>query len=105
MNSTILAARLKTLAYRTVYMIEQLPKSKIAQTIEGQVLRSGFSAAANYRAACRAISSRSFVSKLSIAFEEADETLFWLEAVNELHLIPNDRLSLLLQEASELAAS
>ena len=73
-----LEARLKDLAYRIVSMAEFLPKKKISGIIEHQLMRSAFSAAANYRAACKGISANAFISKLSIAFEESDETLFWL---------------------------
>jgi four helix bundle protein len=71
-----LEGRLKNLAYRIVAMYEHLPKKKIAGIIEAQLLRSAFSAAANYRAACKGISTKAFISKLSIAFEEADKLYF-----------------------------
>ena len=104
MDSIILEGRLKNLAYRIVAMCEHLPKKKIAGIIETQLLRSTFSAAANYRAACKGISTRAFISKLSIAFEEADETLFWLEVIKELKLLPEKKLSLLIAEAIELSS-
>ena len=67
-------------------------------------MRSSFSAAANYRAACKGISKKSFVAKLSIAFEEADESLFWAEVIKELKLLPEEKLSYIIKEASELAS-
>ena len=70
--------------------------------IEDQLLRSAFSAAANYRSACKAQSEKAFKSKLSIAFEEIDEALFWLEAINDLNLIPQEKIALLIKEADEL---
>ena len=57
---------------------------------------------ANYRAACKAQSAKAFKSKLSISFEEIDEALFWLEAINDLNLIPQEKIALLLKEADEL---
>ena len=104
MNTKELQQRLKRLAYRIVPMCEQLPPKKISRIIEQQLLRSAFSASANYRAASKAISKRSFISKLSIAFEEADETLSWLEDIKELKLISFEKLSLLLKEATELSS-
>jgi four helix bundle protein len=104
MDSKILEGRLKNLAYRIVAMCEHLPKKKIAGIIEAQLLRSAFSAAANYRAACKGISTKAFISKLSIAFEEVDETLFWLEVIKELKLLPEKKLSLLITEAIELSS-
>jgi four helix bundle protein len=104
MNSKILEGRLKELAYRIVAMAEKLPKQKMSGIIESQLLRSAFSAAANYRAACKGISTKSFISKLSIAFEEADETLFWLEVILDLNLMPENKLTLLIKEATELSS-
>ncbi len=104
MDSKILEGRLKNLAYRIVSMTEFLPKKKISGIIEMQLLRSTFSAAANYRAACKGISTKAFISKLSISFEEADETLFWLEVIKELKLLPEKKLTLLIAEAIELSS-
>lgn len=102
MDSTQLQNRLKDFSYRIVTLCEALPKKKISLIIEDQILRSSFSAAANYRAACKAQSHKSFVSKLSIAFEEIDETLFWLEVVCDLKLIKETKLQSLIKEADEL---
>lgn len=104
MNPKELENRLKALGYRIVNVCDALPKTKIAKVIEGQLLRSSFSAAANYRAACKAISKKAFVSKLSISFEEADETLFWIEVIQDLKLIPVDKLSAIIKEATEMAS-
>src|SRR5215510_13156550 len=92
MNANELQKRLKNFAYRIVPLCESLPSKKIARIIEDQLLRSAFSAAANYRAACKAQSSKAFKSKLSIAFE----------VIAELGLVNKKKLSLLLKEADEL---
>jgi four helix bundle protein len=102
MNAAELQKRLKEFAYRIVPLCESLPAKKISRVIEDQLMRSAFSAAANYRAACKAQSAKAFASKLSIAFEEIDESLFWLEAISDLHLIKADKLSLIVKEADEL---
>lgn len=102
MNAAELQKRLNEFAYRIVPLCESLPAKKISKIIEDQLLRSAFSAAANYRAACKAQSSKAFKSKLSIAFEEMDESLFWLEVIEELGLIRKQKLALLLKEADEL---
>lgn len=104
MNAKELEGRLKSFAYRIVNLCNALPSKKISRIIEDQLLRSAFSAAANYRAACKAISKKAFVSKLSIAFEESDESLFWLEAIDELRLLPVEKLSAIIKEATELAS-
>ena len=102
MNSAELQLRLKKFAYRIIPLCEVLPSKKISRIIEDQLLRSAFSAAANYRAASKAQSDKVFRSKLSIAFEEMDETLFWLEVLADTQLIAEDKLSLLIKEADEL---
>jgi 23S rRNA-intervening sequence protein len=48
-----------------------------------QLLRSGTAVAANYRAACRARSRAEFAARLGIVVEEADETMLWLELLDE----------------------
>lgn len=102
MNSIELQGGLKKFAYRIVPLCESLPSKKISKVIEGQLLRSAFSAAANYRAACKAQSPKSFTSKLSISFEEMDESLFWLEAITDLKLINLKKMDLIIKEADEL---
>ncbi len=102
MNATELQQRLKNFAYRIVPLCESLPKRKVSRVIEDQLTRSAFSAAANYRAACKAQSPKAFTAKLSIAFEEMDESLFWLEVIADLKLIPVQKLSLIIKEADEL---
>ncbi|MFN8266031.1 MAG: four helix bundle protein [Chitinophagaceae bacterium] len=102
MNSGELQKRLKDFAYRIVPLCDSLPAKKISRVIEHQLLRSSFSAAANYRAACKAQSGKAFTAKLSIAFEEMDESLFWLEVIADLALLNSSKLSLILKEADEL---
>jgi four helix bundle protein len=102
MDATELQFRLKEFAYRIVPLCESLPSKKISRVVEDQLLRSSFSAAANYRAACKAQSSKAFTAKLSIAFEEIDESLFWLEVIAELKLLSTRKMELILKEADEL---
>jgi four helix bundle protein len=67
------------------------------------LLRSAFSAAANYRAACKAQSKKAFSSKLSMAFEEIDESCFWLESITDLQLLNKDIMVEILTEGDQLA--
>jgi four helix bundle protein len=103
MNAAELQIRLKGFAYRIVPLCETLPSKKLCKVIEDQLLRSAFSAAANYRAACKAQSPKAFTAKLSIAFGEIDESLFWLEVIDDLKLISKGKMILILKEADELA--
>jgi len=102
MKSQELQQKLKSYALRCVKLHENLPKSEVSKVIGNQLLRSAFSAAANYRAACNAQTKKSFVAKLSIVFEEIDETAFWIEMIEETKLLPLQKLNLLHTEAIEL---
>lgn len=99
-----LRQRTKQFALRIVRLFQGLPRSEEARVLGRQVLRSGTSLAANYRAVCRARSKAEFISKMGTVIEEADETVFWLELLIETGLVPRTRLSSVLAEANELVA-
>lgn len=102
MNALELQKRLKEFAYRIVPLCDSLPVKKVSKVISDQLIRSAFSAAANYRAACKGQSNKAFSAKLSIALEEIDESLFWLEVIVDLKLVKEEKLLSLLKEADEL---
>lgn len=99
-----LRARTKQFAIRIVRLFRSLPKNDEARIMGKQVLRAGTSVAANYRAVCRARSRAEFISKIGVAVEEADETVFWLEILVETGIVPRVRMQKLLAEANELLA-
>jgi four helix bundle protein len=99
-----LKKRSKEFALRIIRLFQALPKSAEAQIMGRQALRSATSVAANYRAACRARSGAEFVAKIGVALEEADETQFWLELLEESGVVAGTRLVSLKQEAGELTA-
>jgi len=99
-----LKLRTKEFALRVVRLYRALPPREEARTIGKQLLRSGTSIGANYRAACRARSRAEFVAKLGIVLEEADETVFWLELMQESGILSSQKLTPLTQEARELTA-
>ena len=72
--------------------------------ITKQIIRSGTSVAANYRATCRARSKAEFIAKIGLVEEEADETALWLELLVESGIVAERKLSALLQEANDLTA-
>jgi len=82
-ESEILKDRTRRFALRIVKMYRALPRAEEARIIGKQVLRSGTSIGANYRAACRARSRAEFVAKLGVVLEEADETVFWLDLLRD----------------------
>jgi four helix bundle protein len=97
-------ARTKQFALRVVRLFQALPRRDEARTLARQLLRSGTSVAANYRAAGRARSKAEFISKMGTVIEEADETVFWLELLVEAGILPESRVKDLLGEANELLA-
>jgi four helix bundle protein len=99
-----LRARTKQFAIRIVRLFRSLPKNDEARIMGKQLLRAGTSVAANYRAVCRARSRAEFISKIGVAVEEADETVFWLEILVETGIVPKARMEKLLAEANELLA-
>ena len=96
--------RTKAFALRVIKLATTLAKDPIGRRLGDQLLRSGTSVAANYRAACRARSKAEFASKLGIAEEEADESAFWMELLAESGLVPTARMQELHDEANELTA-
>lgn len=81
MKSEELKLRAKTFAHRCVKLSITLPNTYLGNHIKGQLIRASTSTASNYRSACIAQSKASFISKLSIALEEADKSFFWLEFI------------------------
>ncbi len=104
MKSEELKLRAKTFAHRCVKLSMTLPNTYLGNHIKGQLIRSSTSTASNYRSACIAQSKASFISKLSIALEEADESFFWLEFIIDEKLLKTKLVEPLLHEARELTA-
>ncbi|MEI9866167.1 MAG: four helix bundle protein [Limisphaerales bacterium] len=106
MNPTELKVRTKTFALRIIKLTRAIPKSDDAgRAIAKQIVRSGTSVAASYRASCRARSQAEFIAKIGIVEEEADETALWLELLIESGTMTARKLAALLEEANELTAS
>jgi four helix bundle protein len=104
-NPIELKARTKTFALRIIKLTRAIPKNDDAgRVIAKQIVRSGTSVAANYRASCRARSRAEFVCKIGTVEEEADETALWLELLIESGIMPAKKLSALLEEANALTA-
>ena len=102
MKTSEIADRTKAFAVRIFKLAEALPKNFTGKTIAAQIARSGSSIAANLRAAGCARSKAEFVAKLRIAYEEADETLFWLEMCEETKLLTPKKLAAIKAESDEI---
>ena len=79
-----------------------MPSSVAGMAIARQIVRSGTSPSANYRAACIAKSDKDFVNKLKIVEEELDETQHWLELIVDCNILPEERMKDIIHECSEL---
>ena len=94
--------RLRTFVLNLLKLTKQIPYSQEAKIIKGQLIRSGSSVYANYRAACRARSKNEFFSKLSIVVEEADETEMWLDLLILSEISNDDETKKLHDESLEI---
>ena len=104
MTNDELKNRTKQFSLRILNLVEKLPNSISSRVIINQLAKSATSVGANYRAVCRARSDKEFVAKLNIVLEEADETQYWLEIIEEMKWINQSELEFPLKEADELVA-
>jgi four helix bundle protein len=104
MTKQELLQRTKSYALRVVKVVQALPRDDISRVLGRQLLRSGTSVGANYRAAGRARSAADFVGKLKIVEEESDESLYWMELLVESSILPQRRLAALMREGDEIVS-
>ena len=104
MSNENLKKRTKKFALDVIKFFEGLPKNETCRILGRQLLRSGTSVGANYRAACRAKSTADFISKMGTVEEEADESAYWIELFIEDGKVLEAKAAPLLREANELVA-
>ena len=104
MNSDAMKRRTKEFAKRIIELYCVLPNNREGRLIGNQLFSSGTSVAANYRAACRGRSRAEFIAKLGIVEEEADETLFWPEMIDEMEIGDTNKIQSLMKECDEIIA-
>ncbi len=104
MNRDDLKERTKLFALRVMRLVDAMPNSTKGRALAAQLVRSGTSVAANYRAACRGRSRAEFIAKIGVVEEEADETALWLELIIADKLLTEMKVQPLLSEANELTA-
>lgn len=104
MDKKLLQQRTKQFNVDIIVFCSNFPKSAAGFELAKQLIRSAGSVGANYRAALRAKSKADFIYKIKIVLEEADESFYWLEVVNESRLIKSEQLIKLLDEANQLTA-
>jgi four helix bundle protein len=104
MNANQLKKRTKVFSISILELVEKLPNTISGRAVANQIVRSGTSVGANYRAVCRARSDREFIAKMSIVIEESDETMFWLEIIIEKQWIDKSEVEVVWKEGNELTA-
>ena len=104
MDEKTFKIRTKKLAVAIIKQMDKLPNNRVADVVARQVIRSGTSMGANYRAACRAKSTADMINKMKIVEEEADETQYWLEILIEAGLLPQEQINQIYKETNEILA-
>jgi four helix bundle protein len=84
--------------------MDKLPQSRAADIVARQIIRSGTSIGANYRAACRAKSTPDMIKKMKTVEEESDETAYWLEILVEAELVKQEQVTDIYKETNEILA-
>lgn len=99
-----LRSQTKQIALKTILLTRTFPQNDEGWTIKKQLIRSSTSVASNYRAASRGRSDKEFYSKLCITVEELDESILWLEFVEELKFAAEKEVKSIMLEMKELLA-
>ena len=102
MDKNDLQERMTDFAVRVIKMVDAMPSTVSGVAIARQIVRSGTSPSANYRAACLAMSDKDFVNKLKMVEEELDETSHWLTLIMRSNMLKESRVQPLHQECCEL---
>ena len=102
MTKDELKERFRQFSLRIIKLVDNMPNTIAGNAIARQIIRSGTSPAANYRAACLAKSEKDFLNKLKIVEEEIDETQHWLSIIIDSGMINKERVLSLYEECIEL---
>ena len=102
MTKEELKERYRVFALRIIRMVNAMPNTIAGMAIARQIIRSGTSPSANYRAACIAKSDKDFLNKLKMVQEEIDETSHWLSLIIDSEMLPKSKVQDLYEESVEL---
>lgn len=102
MTKEELKERYRVFALRIIRMVNAMPNTIAGNAIARQIIRSGTSPSANYRAACIAKSDKDFLNKLKMVQEEIDETSHWLSLIIDSEMLPKSKVQDLYEECIEL---
>ncbi len=104
MDKIELKRRTQRFAIDVIKFVEELPSKSSLNILSNQLLRCSSSVGANYRSACRGKSTADFINKIIIVEEKADESIYWLELMEESGLVNSEDMAALKKEANELTA-
>jgi four helix bundle protein len=104
MDKTELKRRTQRFAIDIIKFVEALPSNRSLNVLSNQLIRCSTLIGANYRSACKGKSTADFINKIIIVEEEADESIYWLELVEEAGLADPAIIKILKKEADELTA-
>ena len=102
MTEDELKDRFKAFSIRIINMVDNMPDTISGRAIASQVVRSGTSPSANYRAACLGKSGKDFINELKMVEEELDETGHWIDVIMSTGMLPEQRVKDLYLESQEL---
>ena len=102
MTKEELKERYRQFALQIIKLVDAMPHTTSAWAISRQIIRSGTSPSANYRAACIAKSDKDFLNKLKMVEEEIDETSHWLSLIIDSNMMPKSAVLPIYEESVEL---
>src|SRR5919112_769319 len=102
MTKEELKSRTKKFAINSAHLVLALPYNVVNKNYSDQLNRAASSVGANYRAALRGKSTADFINKLKIVEEELDESLFFLELIQELNPSYAEEIKSIYKEGNEL---
>lgn len=104
MDAEEFKGRTKAYAIAVIHLVERLPRTVAGNVIARQLIKSGTSVGANYRAACRARSRAEMIAKLQIVHEESDESIYWLEIAIGASMLSASDVAVLMDEGNQITA-
>ena len=100
---SVVANKSMDFAVRVVKLYRYLCEEKREYVLSKQLLRSGTSIGANIREGIYGQSRKDFVSKMSIALQEASETEYWLELLQKTEYLTKEQYESLQGDCGEIA--
>jgi four helix bundle protein len=101
-NDNVIQTKSFKLAIKSIHLYQALVKQRNEFELSKQVLRSGTSIGANVEEALGAQSKKDFIAKMSIAYKEARETLYWIRLLEETQFINNTTAQSYLTDCNEI---